>query len=126
MPHSQSMSIKPYPRMVGQFGPLDISSALLQGITVVESAMLYVGGHRGTSASAAHRVRDGVHGCQRADILGAQAVGRGLEVGRGGPDDIIADCRAWPESAVLGCYGPCTPIQSTIENRFAMETAKGA
>ena len=55
MPHSQSMSIKPYPRMVGQFGPLDISSALLQGITVVESAMLYVGGHRGTSASAAGR-----------------------------------------------------------------------
>ena len=33
--------------MVGQFGPLDISSALLQGTTVVDSAMSNVGAHVG-------------------------------------------------------------------------------
>ena len=38
---------------MGQFGPLDMSSALLQGITVVDSAMLKVGSQVGTRPSAA-------------------------------------------------------------------------
>ena len=38
---------------MGQFGPLDMSSALLQGITLVDSAMLKVGSQVGTRPSAA-------------------------------------------------------------------------
>lgn len=44
----QSMSITPKPRMIGQLGPLLMSSLLSQGMMMVDSDMLYVGGHFGT------------------------------------------------------------------------------
>ena len=53
---------------------------------------------------------------ERADGLGVEAVGRGLQHGRGRPDDVVAEVN--PEAEGTGCGGGVTSDSGLLRGRM--------